>query len=184
MSESQEVAALERRIEELKRELLAARRARGPEPVGDYEFTTTGGPATLASLFGDGCDLLVIHNMGESCPYCSLWADGINGQLGQVETRTKLVLCSPDPPETQVALAHARGWRFRMVCDATREFTRAMGYWTEEDGYWPGVSAFHRGASGQIVRVAHAPFGPGDDFCPAWPMLDLLLDGPQGWEPR
>lgn len=183
MSESQDVATLERRIEELKRELLAARRAKGPEPVQDHAFQTAQGPASLASLFGERCDLLVIHNMGESCPYCTLWADGINGLLHQLETRSQVVLCSPDPPDAQAALAARRGWRFAMVSDATSEFTRAMGYWTEDDGFWPGVSAFHRSESGRIVRVAHAPFGPGDDFCPAWPLLDLLMDGPRNWEP-
>lgn len=183
MSGPNRVAELEEQIARLKRELLEARRATGAEAVADYAFETVTGAPSLRELFGVGRDLLVIHNMGASCPYCTLWADGISGLVRAMETRTAIVLCSPDSPEDQAKISAQRGWRFTMVSDRSRAFTEAMGYWSEQDGYWPGVSAFHLGDDGQIMRIAHAQFGPGDDFCATWPMLDLLKDGPAGWEP-
>ncbi|MEX0876185.1 MAG: hypothetical protein WD114_01890, partial [Phycisphaerales bacterium] len=47
----------------------------------------------------------------------------------------------------------------------------------------PGGSAFHKTSDGSIVRTGHMPFGPGDDFCAVWPMLDLIKDGKGEWEP-
>jgi hypothetical protein len=41
------------------------------------------------------------------------------------------------------------------------------------------------GGGGTITRVARSrQLGPGDPFCPVWPLLDLLKDGPNGWEPK
>ena len=33
-----------------------------------------------------------------------------------------------------------------------------------------------------VNMIGVAPFGPGDDFCPVWPMLDLLPE--RDWRPR
>jgi predicted dithiol-disulfide oxidoreductase (DUF899 family) len=46
------------------------------------------------------------------------------------------------------------------------------------------VSAFHRNDDGTVVRTGKAIFGPGDDFCALWHLLDLLPGGPKGWEPK
>jgi len=35
----------------------------------------------LSSLFGSNKDLILIHNMGRQCSYCTMWADGFNGVL-------------------------------------------------------------------------------------------------------
>ena len=69
-----------------------------------------------------------------------------------------------------------------MVSDESKEFTTAMGYWSEADGSWPAVSAFVL-EDGKIYRTGKAVFGPGDDFCPIWPMMDLF-GGAKGWEPK
>jgi predicted dithiol-disulfide oxidoreductase (DUF899 family) len=142
------------------------------------------GPVRLSELFGDKEDLLLMHNMGKSCNYCTLWADGFSGYQRHFAERTAFVLISPDDPGTQAKLAAARGWTFPMAQDSTREFTAAMGMWNENDGWWPGVSAFHKNADGSIVRTGTAMFGPGDDFCMVWPMFELLADGAKGWEPH
>ncbi|TVS08776.1 MAG: DUF899 domain-containing protein, partial [Phycisphaerales bacterium] len=46
------------------------------EPVGEYAFTTSDGEVSLADLFAGKRDLLIIHNMGKRCSYCTMWADG------------------------------------------------------------------------------------------------------------
>lgn len=175
---------LESQIEALKKELAAARQQAEPEVVADFTFQTTSGPTRLSELFGDQDDLLVVHNMGKSCSYCTLWADGFSGYLRHIQERAAFIVVSPDEPETQAKLATARNWAFRMVQDASREFSTAMGTWSEVDGWWPAVSGFHRNSDGTIVRTGYAVFGPGDDFCLVWPMFELLREGSKGWEPH
>jgi predicted dithiol-disulfide oxidoreductase (DUF899 family) len=183
MNTQPEMERLYHQIVDLKRQMSELRRSLPPQPVGAYTFETSGEAVSLIQLFGGKKDLLVVHNMGRDCRYCTLWADGLNGLVPALETRTAVALCSPDPPAVQAAFAQSRGWRFRMISDPTHRFTQDMGYWSPEHGSLPGVSAFHKSPEGLIARVAHTPFGPGDDFCAAWPLLDLLADGPAGWEP-
>jgi predicted dithiol-disulfide oxidoreductase (DUF899 family) len=93
-------------------------------------------------------------------------------------------MVSPDPVQQQQKFAKDRGWKFRMVRDATGEFTKAMGFMHETEGFWPGATGLAKSSDGTIQRVASAPFGEGDDFCATWHLLDLLADGWNGWEPK
>jgi len=178
-----EIRRLEEQIGKLKEQLTEARRKRPSEPVDSFRFETVNGDVSLSDLFGSRSDLLVVHNMGASCPYCTLWADGLNGLLPHIENRTAFVVVSPDAPDAQARFAGTRSWKFRMASDPDGSFTRRMGYLMDEGGYWPGVSAFHRDESGNIVRTGSTFFGPGDDFCAVWPLFDLLSGGAKGWEP-
>jgi hypothetical protein len=54
-----------------------------------------------------------------------------------------------------------------------------MGYRSRAGGFLPGI--FRRD---RIVRVSDAGSRPGDDFCALWHVLDLLPDGPAGWQPK
>ena len=137
----------------------------------------------LSELFGESDDLIVVHNMGKSCPYCTLWADGLNGVRDHLANRASFVVASPDEPKVQAEFASGRGWKFPMVSSAGTSFFNDMGF--EIDGKaQPGVSAFHREDDGSIVRTGKAIFGPGDDFCAVWHLFDLLRGGPGEWEPR
>lgn len=166
-------------IRKSMREIQAA--AEG-EPVEDYVFETPDARVRLSELFGDRDELILIHNMGKSCPYCTLWADGFNGLFDHLDDRADFVVSSPDAPSQQREFAASRGWRFPMVSHRGSSFAEDMGY-KGADGWHPGVSVFIRSDSG-IQRIADAPFGPGDDFCSLWHLLDLLPDGPAGWQPR
>jgi len=183
-----EIAALEKALREKEQELARLRR-RGPhEPVEDFSLVGSDGvPVPLSSLFGTKRDLILIHNMGSGCPYCTLWADGFNGVIKHLEDRAAFVVVSPDPPELQQAFAARRGWRFTMVCNGTSGFTEAMGYSMEYQGrtyYKPGCSTFRLEDDGSIVRVAHAQFGPGDPYCAPWHLFALLAEGSGQWEPK
>jgi hypothetical protein len=95
----------------------------------------------------------------------------------------------PDPPAINVdgrdpAVGVARGWTYPMATDATKEFTSAMGFWNEKEGWWPGCSTFRRNADGSIVRTGRAIFGPGDAFCPPWHFFSLLGIQEGDWEPH
>ena len=180
-----EIAQLEQQIRELKQRLTQARRALPPTPVSHYTFTNPDHSVTdLASLFGDHADLLVIHNMGRRCVYCTLWADGFNGLASHLQNRAAFVLASPDDPETLSRFAAARGWTFRTVSTQNSPFGKDMGYEPKPGEVMPGVSAFHKAPDGRITRTGTATFGPGDDFCSVWPLFDLLEGGPEGWEPK
>jgi predicted dithiol-disulfide oxidoreductase (DUF899 family) len=179
-----EVEDLERRIEELKAQRSAALRRRGREPVLDHEVRVGDAARRLSDLFGDHDDLLLVHNMGRSCAYCTLWADGFVGLLPHLERRAGFALLTPDPPEVQRAFATSRGWPFVMASDPSREVARALGFATEAGASLPGVSALRRLPDGSLVRAGRAEFGPGDDFCAVWPLFDLLEGGAAGWEPR
>lgn len=184
MSPDHEIDEIQQQIRALKEQLSAARRRRPAEPVVDYQFTGADGvPVSLSSLFGDKDDLIVIHNMGRSCNYCTMWADGFNGDLPHLEDRAAFVVASPDDPATQTALARSRGWRFRMVSVAGSDFSKKMGFEETPGAYYPGISAFRRQPDGSIVRTGRDFLGPGDDFCAPWPMFDLLQDGAGAWQP-
>lgn len=177
------IAELERQVTEAKARLRAARRALPPELVEDWTLARLdAAPVRLSELFGGHDELLVVHNMGGSCSYCSLWADGFNGLASQLRTRCAFVLCSDDPPAVAARVKADRAWHFPVVSGHGSGFAAAMGYRGENGKPWPGVSAFRRRPDGTIARTGHAPFGPGDDFCPVWPMLDLLPE--RDWRPR
>jgi predicted dithiol-disulfide oxidoreductase (DUF899 family) len=117
-----------RRIADLRREMRTLRAEAEPEQVRDYELATPQGSVRLSSLFGDKRDLIVIHNMGVSCAYCTLWADGYNGIYHHLIERAAFVVSSPDPPDVQRTFAQERGWRFPMVSHAGTAFAADMGY--------------------------------------------------------
>ena len=185
-SHEDRVATLARQVYELQAELNQLRREGPRSSVESFLFNSLEGEVSLEQLFGDHDDLLVIHNMGRHCPYCTLWADGFIGMQPHFESRAALVVCSPDPPEVQQEFARSRRWPFRMVSDSGG-FTRAMGYSRESDDgrtlQLPGFSTFRRSEAG-IERVTHAPFGPGDTFSPICHMLGVLAEGPDGWQPQ
>lgn len=164
------------KLAELKRQLPRVK-------VQDYTLSSADGPVTLSQLFGSKSDLLVIHNMGKACRYCTLWADGFNGVAPHLENRAAFVVCSPDPHQTQKEFAESRGWKFRMVSGHGSTFIEDMGFRSEK-GWMPGVSAYHRAEDGSIHRVAKAPFGPFDPFCGVWHLMALLGDGVKDWEPK
>lgn len=170
-------------LEACKR-LAALRREQPPEPFSDHELKNReGGTVRISELFGEKEDLIVVHNMGKECPYCTMWADGFNGMLPHLEDRAAFVVVSPDAPETQREFAKRRGWRFRMFSSEGSGFTGDAGY--ERDGKpWPGVSTFRKNEAGEVERVAHTPFGPGDLYNPGWHLFDLLAGGPKGWQPE
>jgi len=170
-------------VRELRRKMQAARAAAEPEDVQDYEFATRDGKVRLTALFGGRDDLFVIHNMGKSCPHCTLWADGFNGIYHHLTDRAAFVVSSPDAPEVQNQFAASRSWRFPMVSHRGTTFAADMGYLSKSGGFLPGVSVFRR-AGPRTLRVSDAGFQPLDDFCSLWHLFDLLPEGAKGWRAK
>ena len=177
------LAAYRSQIAELRQKMREAQASVEPEPVRDYEFATPEGSVRLSQLFGGKQDLFVIHNMGRSCPHCTLWADGFNGLYPHIADRAAFVVSSPDPPDVQRSFAADRGWRFPMVSHQGSSFAADMGYHSAKDGWLPGVSVLRRDGE-RILRVADTGFEPSDDFCPLWHLFDLLPEGAAGWHAK
>lgn len=154
------------------------------EPVRDYALhNADGSPTSLSALFGSKDEMLLIHNMGRRCVYCTLWADGFNGLIDHFNSRVAFVLASPDEPAVLREFAASRSWRFRCVSTHQCTLAKDLGFEPEPGKVWPGVSALRRTSQG-IARSAYDHFGPGDAYCSIWNLLDLLPEGARGWEPR
>ena len=67
-----EITELERQIFELTTRLNELRSQNEGTEVRNYSFETLSGSTNLLELFGTKDKLLVIHNMGQACRYCTL----------------------------------------------------------------------------------------------------------------
>jgi predicted dithiol-disulfide oxidoreductase (DUF899 family) len=181
---AKQVEALEDQIREAKKKLASLRRKVPPRKVKDYVLKDSlGRNVKLSELFGDRDELIVVHNMGTGCPYCTLWADGFNGILKHIESRAAFVVASPDDPSKQRRFGNERGWKFRMVSTRGTTFRKDMGYQgAKESQPWPGVSVFTRDRAGKIQHVSDSGFGPGDNYCVLWDLIDLLPGGQGKWD--
>ena len=143
--------------------------------VVDYAFDGWDGPTSLGALFQGKSSLIVIHNMGGGCRYCSMWADGIAPLLPQLEQVAAVAMINHDPVAEQRATAAQRGWPFVMASAANSGFTADMGFTEPGDGSLrPGTSTFTRAGDGTIRRNDFAYFGPHDKFCATYSFLELL----------
>ena len=176
------IVELEAQIAELTAKLNAARRAASGHEVPDYVFRTLDGEVRLSELFAGHDRLLAIHNMGQGCRYCTLWADGINGFVPHLESAMAVVLLSKDDPETQRRFANAHGWRFRLASHAGGPYMREQTVMAGEENA-PGAVVYEK-RDGRVLRNNGAVFGPGDLFCSAWNFLALAGHGADDWTPQ
>ena len=179
---NERIIELEQNIGKLIAELNALRKTNPGTPVPNYTFATLTGQVTLLELFGGKDKLLAIHNMGQGCRYCTLWADGFNGLLPHLESALSVVLLSKDPPEVQRRFANARGWRIRLGSHGGGVYMREQSVVNEEDNY-PGAVVYERDGD-TILRKNACVFGPGDIYCAMWSLLGLAGLGEDEWTPQ
>jgi predicted dithiol-disulfide oxidoreductase (DUF899 family) len=179
-----EIQQLEEKIASLSAELAKLRRQTvEAADVPNYTFQTLYGPTDLRSLFAGKRTLFAIHNMGQGCRYCTLWADGLNAFLPHLEDQFAVVLLSKNTPEEQQRFAHARQWRFRMA-------SHGGGAYSEEQTVlpgtpdMPGMVCYQLDAEDRIIRKNSAIFGPGDLYCSLWHVLGLAGFGEDNWTPQ
>ncbi len=177
--------AIDKELTALHTELRALRMQIAGAPARDYDFARPDrSTVKLSQLFGRHDDLLIVHNMGEKCQYCALWADGFTGFARHLNERCAFVLASPDSPESLAQQVALRSWNYPVVSDAGTTFNLDMGFEPKPGARYPGVSSFHRAADGSIARVSSAFFGPGDQFCSIWPLFELFADGHKEFSPH
>ena len=165
------IEELERRIAEASAELNELRKGSVSSAVPNYALRTEAGETTLRDLFADRDKLLVIHNMGQGCRYCTLWADGFNGLLPHLEAALSVVLVSKDAPDVQRTFANSRGWRFRLASHGGGEYIREQGVYGAAENY-PGAVVYELQGDA-IHRLNACSFGPGDIYCALWGLLGL-----------
>lgn len=168
---SSEVQALEKQIFELTQELHRLRRDVEPTEVRNYSFQTQQGETSLLDLFGTQDKLLLIHNMGQACRYCTLWADGLNGFVPHLESVMAVALVSKDEPDLQRRFANSRGWRFKTASHGGGDYIQEQTV-MEGSGNMPGAVVYQRKGD-KIFRLNSSVFGPGDLYCSIWPLLGM-----------
>ncbi len=176
------IEALERQIFELTAELQELRKANVGDEVPNYIFATLNGEASLLDLFGSQDRLLAIHNMGQGCRFCTLWADGLNSFLPHLESAMSVVLLSRDPPDTQRRFANSRAWQYRLASHGGGEYISEQTV-LEGQTNMPGAVVYER--SGSTIRRKNACiFGPGDLYCSIWNFLALAGLDESNWTPQ
>ena len=160
-------------------ELLASTE---PEEVTNHVFETENGTITLSDLFGNKDKLFVIHNMGEGCRYCTVWADGLNGFIGHLEDAMGVVLVSGDDPDTQRKFANSRGWQFKLASHRNSDYMHEHNVSAEYENC-PGASMYERRES-KIYKKNNCVFGPGDIYCSLWHVLALAGLNEENWTPQ
>lgn len=177
------MAAAEKEVTKARARLLQLQLKAPRLEVGEYTLRAPDGrPVRFSTLFGRSDELLVIHNMGKRCAYCTMWADGFNGLYDHLADRVPFVLVSPDKYSVMARFIKPRRWRFPYYSAFGTSFIKDMGF--EEHGHpGPGLSTFKR-EKGGIWRVASDTFGPGDPYCATWHLLDMLPNGRNNWEPK
>ena len=179
---NEEIQALQQQLYETTLKLHKLQAQVQGDPVPDYVFDTLEGSVTLKELFGNKNKLLIIHNMGQGCRYCTLWADGFNGLLAHLESAMSVVLVSRDSPETQRAFANSRGWRFRLASHGGNGYIKEQSV-VPDSHNMPGAVVYEL-RDGEIYRLNHGVFGPGDLYCSMLNLLALAGIGEENWTPQ
>lgn len=173
-----ELQDIEKKIEVMRKKRIELNSKLAGMDVKDYILKDRDGKdVRLSEMFGDKNFLILVHNMGRSCSYCTMWADGFKDTYKEIEKKAPFVLVSPDQPDVQKEFADSRGWDYKTYSAAGTDFIFDMGYDFIKDNkhnFWPGVSVFEKMEDGRMRRVAKDYFGPGDFYCNIWHFLDLL----------
>ncbi|MCB1219596.1 MAG: DUF899 family protein [Planctomycetales bacterium] len=169
----------------LNMEMAAIEKQLGGQAMQDYELTRhDGSTVRLSEMFGEHSQMVLVHNMGFACKYCSLWADGFNGYFHHLESgeygqRAKFLLVSNDRPDQQQAGAKLRGWQFDMLSCRDTSLSKDWGY-AREDGdkvhYGPGMMILEKTGDGTIRCHQQTDICPGDSLMGLFHMFIRLPD--------
>lgn len=180
-----EIPKVEKEAVKAKEKLAKLRRRLPALEVEDYSLVGAGGEkVTLSSVFGEKDELILIHNMGKKCPYCTMVG-------GRVQWRPQAPgeprgPCGrlPRPPGDPGPVRPKPGVEIQAGVEPGTALARDLGFQGSNGGYRPGVSVLRKERDGTLVRVSRARFGRGDDFSSVFSFFDLLPDGVGDWRPR
>jgi predicted dithiol-disulfide oxidoreductase (DUF899 family) len=198
--------AKEKEFTRLRDQLSKERRELPWERVDkDYTFDGPDGPRTLAQLFGDSSQLVVVHFMfapewEAGCKSCSFWADNYNLIAPHLRARDiGFVVTSRAPVEKLEAYKRRLGWGFPWYSTGRNDFSfdyrvsftpeelashRATYNYEpieidEDDTDFPGISVFVKGDDGAIYH-SYSTYSRGIDIVNgAYNFIDLTPKGRQ-----
>ena len=177
-----EIRDIEQKIHTLMERLAKLQQSNRGNEVIKYSFSTIEGEINLLDLFGEKDKLLLIHNMGQGCRHCTLWADGFNGFLPHLESTISVVLVSKDAPQLQRKFANSRDWRFRLASHGGGEYIQEQSVMKDSNNM-PGAVVYERDGD-KIYRKNDCVFGPGDIYCSMWSLLGLAGLNETSWTPQ
>ncbi len=179
------ILEIEKEIQAKKKELSKLRSEVESTEIENYILDSYhSGKKTLSELFGNKNEMILVFNMGRSCPYCTLWADGYNGLTGHLENRAAFVVISPDPIDIQKEFATSRNWKFQLYSHHDSTMSYDLGMSTKDKGHEPAIAALSKDENGKIILHSSSYFGPGDNYCVMWDFLDMLPKGSNHWAPK
>ncbi|WP_162920197.1 DUF899 family protein [Paenisporosarcina cavernae] len=184
LKRSKEMEELEKEIAEKKKQLKELKKEEPYIPVQNYVFEGLNDKKIrLSDLFGESNELIVIHNMGKQCAYCTMWTDGFSGVYPYLTKKASFVVSSPDHSEVQREFALSRNWPFRMVSTTNSTFREDLGFKNDTQSI-PGCSTFFKNEENEIFLVANEIFEPGEDYSSPWHFFDLLPSGSDSFNPK
>jgi predicted dithiol-disulfide oxidoreductase (DUF899 family) len=164
----------------------------------NYVFDTPSGKRTLADLFEGRSQLVVFHYMfgpdwQEPCKSCSFWADSIELNVVHLSARDVSVAAISRAPLAKLeAFKRRMGWTFTWVSSGETDFNFDFGVSFRPDDKaqtynyapktstmtdLPGISVFHKDASGAIFHT-YSCYARGLDMMNAtYQYLDLVPKG-------
>ena len=170
---SPEIENLEKNVHAQNKKIIELKTAFPEVEVQNYPFIKSDGTKeNLSDLFQEHPYLVLIHNMGQGCKYCTMWANGFEGIYHHFADKAGFVLVNHDSSEKQVAFAKQQGWTFPIYSASETTFTTDMGFKTEKS-LQPGVSVFKKSGD-KISLISQSNFGPGDNFCSVWHFYDMI----------
>jgi len=179
MTHQNHIRTLEREIEEKYERLSELRAKVSPQKISDYTFIASdGNRVTLAELFGTADRLIMVHNMGRQCPYCTIWADGFSDSYHRISEKVPFIVTSKETVDVQQKNIEERGWTFPMVSSGDNQFLEDMGFLAGGSIY-PGLGFFCKNEDGENFYHGKHVFGSGAQYG----MLRHIFDFAGVWDP-
>ncbi len=132
----------------------------------------------LSEVFGAQTRLIVLHNMGETCPTCLIYGSEFNGALKHLEARAAFCAVGPDDPATQKAYVKRNGWQFNLYSGKESAFIKDLGFEDDAGNALPGVSILQK--KDETITLTSQVNIAKDDFCPS--VLDVIWMLPENGE--
>ena len=144
--------------------------------VEDYVlYDQAGKGVKLSRMFGRHDRLVVLHNMGKSCPNCALWGDEFNFMRKRIAQVAGLCIVGPDDPATQAAYRKSRGWQCRLLSARGTSFIRDLGFEGKKGDAQPGVSILQK--KNGALRLVKQVNVMRDKHCPSVLEVFWMLPG-------
>ena len=174
MTIEEKINHLDAEIEQQYLELSELRANAPATIIKDYEFLShDGGVVKLSELFGERNRLVIVHNMGRQCPYCTVWADGFSDSYYRFKDKFPFWVTSKETVERQKKNMEERNWQFPMVSSHDNQFLEELGF-RKDGAVYPGLAFICKSPLGELAFHGRHNFGPGDQFGMLWHMFDLV----------